>query len=228
MPLRLPSETQRISIIGRTGTGKTVVAVWHLSQANFTRRPWIVYDFKRDSLLKEIGDIPGTEHIDTSYVPKKPGIYFVHPHPDDKDEVESQMWGIWQQERTGVYIDEGYMVCSPTSPNRAFRSLLTQGRSKHIPMIVLSQRPCWLDRFVFTESDFYQVFALNHKGDRKTMMEYIPADLTQPLKEYHSYYHDVSKGETYVMKPVPTSDAILEVFERRLDSMRNKERRVMV
>ena len=65
-------------------------------------------------------------------------------------------------------------------------------------------------------------------GDRKKMMEYVPADLSRPLPEYHSYYHDVSLAETVVMKPVPTSKAILNVFETRLDSMRARKRRVII
>jgi hypothetical protein len=227
--IRFPNNTQRTSIIGRTGTGKTVIAVYHLSNYDFDKYPWVVYDFKRDSLLAEIGDIPGAEHIGTDYVPNKPGIYFVHPMPDDKELVEQQMWGIWQRENMGVYVDEGYMVCPPgAAPNRAFRALLTQGRSKRIPMIILSQRPVWLDRFVFSESDFYQVLALNHKGDRKTMMEYVPANLDEPLPPYHSYYHDVSKGKTVVMKPVKTDDEILDVFDMKLAKLRKKYKRVIV
>jgi hypothetical protein len=226
--MRLPDDTQRLSIVGRTGSGKTVAAVWHLSHADFDIMPWIVYDFKRDSLLSQIGELEGTEHIDTGFLPRRPGIYFVHPHPDDNDLIQNQMWKIWAQENTGVYVDEGYMVCGPTNSNNAFRSLLTQGRSKHVPMIILSQRPVWLDRFVFSESDFYQLFALNHSGDRKRMMEYIPADLNRPLPTYHSYYHDVANAETVVLKPVPTSQAILDVFDSRLSRMRKQKRRVMI
>ena len=228
MGLTLPDDTQRTSIVGRTGSGKTVAAVWHLSHANFVHRPWIVYDFKRDSLLGRLGELEGTEHIDTDYTPTRPGIYFVHPHPDDTEAVESQMWQIWANEDTGVYVDEGYMVCGPSNSNSAFRSLLTQGRSKHIPMIILSQRPVWLDRFVFSESDFYQLFHLNHSGDRKKMAEYIPADISEPLPKFHSYYHDVAEAKTVVLRPVPTSEEILEVFDARLDAMRLKKRRVLI
>jgi len=226
--MRLPDDTQRLSIVGRTGSGKTVAAVWHLSHAAFDVMPWVVYDFKRDSLLSQIGELDGAEHIDTDFIPRRPGIYFVHPHPDDVELVQAQMWGIWAQENTGVYVDEGYMVCGPSNSNSAFRSLLTQGRSKRIPMIILSQRPVWLDRFVFSESDFYQLFALNHSGDRKKMMEYIPADLSRPLPEYHSYYHDVARAETVVVKPVPIADEILKVFDRRLEPVRKSTKRVFI
>lgn len=214
--------------MGRTGSGKTVAAVWHLSHANFTEMPWIVYDFKRDNLLGEIGELEGTEHIGTDTVPSRPGIYFVHPHPDDTALVQNQMAGIWAQENIGVMIDEGYMVSTAPNKQSWFRSLLTQGRSKHIPMIILSQRPVWMDRFVFSEADFYQVFALNHSGDRKKIMEYIPSDISRPLPEFHSYYHDVGKSVTNVMKPVPTSEDILGVFESRLTEMRAKKRKVVI
>ncbi len=225
---RTPDDTQRLSIIGRTGSGKTVKAVYHLSRANFEDMPWIIYDFKRDPLLADIGDLPGAEHIDLKYVPTNPGLYFVHPHPDDAEAVQSHMWKIWEQEYTGVYVDEGYMLNSASGGNSAFRSILTQGRSKHIPVIILSQRPVWLDRFVFSESDFFEVFALSHSGDRKRMMEYIPADLHGRLPKYHSYYHDVANDETFVVKPVPTGDAILKVFERRLARIHKKPQRVVI
>lgn len=231
--MRLPDDTQRISIVGRTGSGKTVAAVWHLSNAAFDSMPYIVYDFKRDPLLAKIAAIGyelqiGAYHIGLEDMPTRPGIHFVHPHPDDILPVRHQMMRIWEQENTGVFVDEGYMVCGPTNPNPAFRSLLTQGRSKHIPMIILSQRPVWLDRFAFSESDFYQVFALNHSGDRKKINEYIPADLSKPLPRFHSYYHDVGNSETVVMKPVPTDEDILSVFAARFELMRPKRHRKII
>jgi hypothetical protein len=227
--MRLPDDTQRLSIVGRTGSGKTVAAIWHLSNANFHEMPWVVYDFKRDKSLARIGDFAQQDlpvaYIGTDTVPREPGIYFVQPHPDETEAVQTQMWRIWEQENIGVYADEGYLVCGPANQNSAFRSLLTQGRSKHIPMIILSQRPVWLDRFVFSESDFYQVFHLNHVGDRKKMMEYIPANISASLPPYHSYYHDVSEGETFVMKPVPEMEVILSTFEKRLEAMKPSKKR---
>jgi len=226
--VRLPDDTQRLSIVGRTGSGKTQAAVWHFSHADWDQKPWVVYDFKRDALLARIGEMEGTHHIGTDEIPERPGIYFVHPHPDDTELVQDQMRGIWERQDTGVLIDEGYMVSSaPNSPSW-LRTLLTQGRSLHIPMIILSQRPVWLDRFVFSESDFYQIFQLNHKGDRQKIMEYVPADLSERLPAYHSYYYDVAENETVVMRPVPDEDTILETFRDRLEAMNARRRRVVI
>lgn len=217
-----PTDTQRISIVGRTGSGKSVAGLFHLSRANWHQQPYVVYDFKRDSLIAEIEALEGAVTLPIGEVPHAPGLYIVHPLPHESDLVEVQMWRIWEQGYTGVYADEGYMVCGPANSNSAFRALLTQGRSKHIPIIINSQRPVWLDRFVFSESDFYQIFQLNHAGDRKKMMEYIPAKLDAPLPAYHSYYHDVAAAETYVLKPVPKPDEIVAVFNRRLKKMIEK------
>lgn len=202
-----------MTITGRTGSGKTQAAAWHLSMRSWDVRPWIVYDYKMDELLNEI---QGVRHIDTNEVPKHPGIYFVHPHPDDIESVIKQLWKIWEQENIGLYVDEGYMICSPQMPNPAFRSILTQGRSKHIPVITLSQRPVWLDRFVFSETDYYQVFALNDARDRRTVQNFVPVDLEVRLPDYYSWYYDVGKDKPVVLKPVLQKQQLLALFDMRM------------
>lgn len=212
--MRLPNDTQRLAIVGRTGSGKTQAASWHLSRRALNEIPWIVYDFKGDHLLSEI---PYAQEIDTKFTPKKSGLYIVRPLPDDTEAVASQMWALWQKERAGIYVDEGYMV----GDSPAFRAVLTQGRSKHLPMIVLSQRPAWITRFLFSEADFYQVFHLNDKRDQKTIEAFVPIKMEQRLPEYHSYYYDVSNDRVNVLTPVPSREDILKTFEEKL-SIRRK------
>lgn len=214
MPLNFPDDTQRLSIIGSTGSGKTQAALWHLSHRRFDLMPWVVYDFKRDG---SISTLPYARPIAVTEIPVKPGVYVVNPLPDDVDGVENQMQHIWQRGSMGIYIDEGYMV---GNNNRAFRSLLTQGRSKQIPMIVLSQRPVWMDRFVFSESEFFQVFRLQHKKDVENVRGFVPADLGKRLPEFYSYYYDVKTDTVSVLRPVPEIETIHETFARRLGPVR--------
>lgn len=212
--MNLPNDSQRHSIIGATGSGKTVAAVWHLSLRNIDSKPWMVYNFKDDST---IDGIPHARHIGVEEIPIKPGVYIVHPKPHETEEVENQMWEIWARQNIGVYIDEGYMV---GNNNRAFRALLTQGRSRQIPMIVLSQRPVWMDRFVFSESEFFQVFRLQNKKDVKNVEEFVPADLSKRLPPFHSYYYDVGENKVSVLKPVPVIEKIHESFDHRLKRLK--------
>ena len=214
----MPGDNHRISIVGRTGSGKTYAALWHLAMRSWHHRPWIVFDFKGD---KNIALIPGLEEVDIKKPPpRKPGIYVVRPLPTD-DDAEAQvkfMWKIWENEKTGMYIDEGYMV---GKNNAAFRANLTQGRSKEIPMIILSQRPLWLDRFVWSEADFFQVFHLSTEDDRKVISRYLPVKSVERLPQYHSYYYDVGADEIVTLRPVPDRDKIITMIEDRLKNRRN-------
>jgi hypothetical protein len=214
--VRLPSTSQRAFVVGRTGSGKTIAALWHLSQHSIESMPWVIYDFKTD---EHIADIPGANFIGLNEIPKQPGVYIARPLPDDGESVEKQMWRIWEKERIGVYIDEAYMV---GNDNSAFRALLTQGRSKRIPMLVCSQRPVWVSRFVLSESDFFQIFHLNDERDRRTLEALVPANLDKRLPDYHSWYYDVGKNGLVELSPVPNADIIMETFENRLSSKRRK------
>jgi hypothetical protein len=218
----LPNNSQRLTIVGRTGTGKTQAALWHLSKRDFDKRPWVIFDFKCDDHIDKIER--AVEVSIDKPVPTKPGLYVVRPHPSQKEEVNEYLWKIWAKENIGVYADEGYMIPNPDS-NNAFQACLTQGRSKKIPMIILSQRPVWMSRFVFSEADFFQIFALSDRRDYATVQQLIPrekGDITRPLPTYHSYYYNVGKNSFLSLSPVPEESEILERIHDKLKPVRGK------
>ena len=212
--IRLPGPTHRVAIVGRTGSGKTVAAIWHLSNADFTERPWILLDYKNDELIN------GIERAElTSYeeIPDLPGIYILKVMPGDEERIEEWFHQVWERENLGILIDEGYMI-DPRS--QWFNACLTQGRSKKIEMIILSQRPVWLSRFVFSEADFFQVFDLTHSKDMDKVSEYIRDDerqqLQRPLAPFHSYFYDVGRRQLETLGPVPEAAELLVVIDERL------------
>lgn len=219
MSVRFPNNKQRLTIVGRTGSGKTVAANWHLSTRDFDVRPWVIYDFKGDQL---INSIDRAEYVDTDFVPgkKHKGLFIVQPLPHELEQVDAQLWKIWERENVGVYVDEGYMFNEGNRPIKSYETLLVQGRSKRIPMISLSQRPSWVSRFCFSEADFFQLFFLTDKRDRKTVEAFIPYGLDYDLPEYHSYYYDVAKKQLNIFKPVPSEDVILETIDAKLKKHR--------
>ena len=153
--VKLPTPDKRTSVIGSTGSGKTQFAVWLLSSRDFHIRPWVIFDFKGDKLIADLGAIELSVH---SNPPKNPGLYIVRPLPGDEVAVSAFLQKCWAQEYIGIYIDEGYML---PKLDRWFRACLTQGRSKLIEMIILSQRPVWMDKYVFTEANYFAVFKLS-------------------------------------------------------------------
>ena len=213
----MPDNTKRTAVIGSTGSGKTTFAVWLLSIQNYTVQPWVIVDFKRDKLIAKI---PGLVEIPvTAKPPTRPGVYVVRPFPDDQEELEKFLQACWWQEDIGIYIDEGLMV-GKMGRSRWMRALLTQGRSKHIPMIILMQRPLWIDRFVLSESDFFAVFRLNDGRDVDTVSGLCRAPLNERLAEYSCHWYDVGSDKATVFLPVPSERDIMKTFATRLRSMK--------
>lgn len=216
-----PTNTDRSILIGRTGSGKTQAGAWLLSHANFDEQPWIIVDYKYDSLLNEI---EGVEHINFKKLPKESGLYIIHPHPHDEYLVDNMFFNIWAQEHTGVFIDEAYMT-----PNfrryRGYDAMLTQGRSKHIPIISLTQRPCRVTPFAFSESDYFSVFHLNTRRDQLTVEDYAPISMKKKLPAYHSHWYDVKRDKKYLMQPVENRGTILARFNERLAMIKSGQRK---
>jgi len=205
--VRLPNDTQRHAIYGKTGSGKTVAGLWALEKRSWDRMPWIIVDFKRDPTIARI---PRLEEVDIdSKPPKQAGLYVVRPLPQSSDEVDDYLWKVWKRGRTGMMFDEGYMVGRFSKP---FNAILTQGRSLRLPVITLSQRPSWLSPFLMSEADFHQVFYLQRPSDLKIIREWMP--ITRELRpDYTSHYYDVSRNKLTYLKPVPEEDEILNRFD---------------
>ena len=222
MTFRLPSGGEHTSIVGRTGTGKTQAGAWLLSKQDLMAKPWIIVDYKGEELfssLKRAREI-GFE------VPRQGGLFVLHSGPDLVDETESWLFDVWRAENIGLLIDEAYML----PQLKAYRSLLTQGRSKHIPIITLSQRPVEIDRFAFSEASHVVVFHLNDVRDRKTVSMFTPpgfvdwvpdefapgAKSVERLPDFHSRWYSVKTDSRYVMRPVPNAEKIIEAIDDQL------------
>jgi hypothetical protein len=214
---RWPNSSQRVAVVGRTGSGKTQFGSWLLSEAPFDQQPYVILDYKGDELLNSIDRI--REIGLNEAVPKKPGLFILRPLPGQEEDVTAWLWKVWAREHVGLYFDEGYML--PRS--NALRAIYTQGRSKRIPAITLSQRPVGVQREVFSEADFFAVFHLHHPKDKETVAGFVPGAVFKgEMKEYHSRWYDVAKNKLFDMAPVPDADTILDRFDERLAPVRRK------
>lgn len=209
---RFPGATDRTTLIGATGSGKTTCAVWLWSHQSF-RKPWVVVDFKRESSFDEIG-MPPIQQIDLRTIPKKPGAYILTPQPGQDEALESWLWRIWEKENVGLVIDEASLM----PDGNAWQAILQQGRSKRISVIACTQRPAWVKRGLFSEASFFCVYRLQDKRDYRVIEGFVPTDLSLPLPEYHWRWYDVSKNRLLAMAPVPPAESSADRIRSKLPS----------
>lgn len=216
----MPDDSQRILIVGRTGGGKSMEALHHLSQRSFHERPWIIIDFKGDFPVNAVPTSapPATVH---DAPPDSPGLYVARAEIDDQGQggaVSDYLIAVYEQGNTGIMIDEGLML---GLHNRGLRMLLTQGRSRSCPLIILCQRPAYLDLYAFSESEYIQTFYLQLKDDQVKMNSFVPEDRLNfaELRArglYHSAYYDVRADELENLSPCPEFQAIYDRILTRL------------
>lgn len=216
-----PRGGEHTAIWGMTGSGKTWLGAHILSKKRLGHERNVIIDYKGDDLLNSLERV---REIGPNEVPQKNGLYILHPHPRDPDEVmEEWLWKIWDQENTGLYIDEGYMLPSPEKG--AFTALLTQGRSKHTPVITLSQRPVKVSRFVPSEASHIVMFHLNDDRDIDTTRgivprdfpSWVPPELGTELPPHHARWYNVKTKGRYVLQPVPDGDKIRATIDGQLE-----------
>jgi hypothetical protein len=217
MTFRLPGLDKRITIVGRTGSGKTWKGAWYLSHAHFDKQPYVIVDYKGDDLLNSIDRVREIGLHEAP--PKKPGLYIIKPHITQNDDMEAWLWKVHEQEKVGLYFDEAFMLPNSGYQRRgALQAILTQGRSKSIPVIALVQRPSQISIFVFSEADYYDVHHLNRQQDQKTMVDLVGGNsvLIAHDQEYWSKWYDVGKHQFRTLKPVPNGETIAETINERL------------
>ena len=185
--------------------------------------PWVIIDFKRDEL---INSIEKAEYITfDSELPKRPGIYILPVLPGEEVELTDFFWRVYNradgsyENAIGIYVDESTMI---DRSNKAFHAILTQGRSKKIPVFILTQRPRHLSVYCFSEASIYQVFDLIRKDDRIKVAEDTGVSPYYKLDDYHSYYFIVSDKSLHKLSPVPDEETILAKIDAKLPTRRLK------
>jgi hypothetical protein len=219
-PARFPNQTHRTTIIGKTGSGKTQFAAHLLSHQPFDQQPYVILDYKHDELLNSV---PGVQELKLGTLPKHPGLYIVHAMDGDDDTVEQWLWDVFWHGKIGLYFDEGTMVPNVQKyiGKTAIKAILSQGRSRRVPAITVTQRPSGILPAFFSEADFVSCFYLRTEPDKKRVRELMPVDCIDGLQQnYHSRWYDVSRDVLTYFRPVPDGDSIRAQFDRRLTPLK--------
>lgn len=210
MSVDLPQNNSRTVLIGSTGSGKTQFGMWFLSTRDYRYRPWFILDYKGERSFIEL-ESKGAIDLDLSYteLPTDAGIYIIRVLPNQEELVSRFFKDCYYQENVGIFIDEGTMV---PKNDTWLRACLTQGRSKEIELIICTQRPVWLDKYVFTEASYFGIFRLNSIDDRKIISNYLGGVEPNSLAPYHALWYMVNRQDFVIFEPVPSMKEIISSF----------------
>lgn len=204
---RLPDKSDRTCIFGRTGSGKTTLATWLLSEADFDKRPYLIIDYKREKIFGRLQKAGAIRELDPGDVPRSKGLHVIRPIPEDDDEaVTESLWKLWNRGNAGLYIDEGHL----TPNSSALKSILVTGRSLGIQTTYISQRPVWIPHEAYSEAQHHVVFDLNDEDDRKIVGRFaMPEGRRVPNMPNHCcFWHDVGQAKRFSLDPVPREDIL--------------------
>jgi len=221
---------ERGLLVGQTGSGKTANALFQLRNAPVY--PVIIFDTKIEDaffglpqgdetidLIGSIGDLEryakqSAKHW-ADYILVRPGIDEVL----DRDILDSYCRLVYN--RFGpctIYYDEMYNWHANALPLPGFVGLLTRGRSRGKTVLQGAQRPAWISRFCFTESQKFYIHFLNDERDRKSLDSMIPnfSRVALPPK-YHFYHFEVAEHQEPVLyAPVPYEKLnVKKIFTRK-------------
>ncbi len=214
----LPRPDQHTVIVGQNGSGKSQMGFWLLSKAPIDRMPFIALDTKREPVfraLQRAGAIRRTLSLKLPMLlaPRTPGLYLLRPQEEDDERVDEFLYRCYRRGNIGFYFDEGYAV--PDGNGSSLHKILTQGRSRRLPVIACVQRPVLVDHFFFTEAKHLVVFKLIDREDRRTVSRYAPIDIDAGLPRYHSFWYDNAQDTLFRLPPVPDAKQIVADIKAR-------------
>jgi hypothetical protein len=216
MKFKLPSLEQRTAVIGMTGSGKSVFGMWLLSLSRYDQQPFIIIDFKHETIVQRIHH---AREIGYNELPKKPGVYILRPDPDDGDNLEKFLRAVWRRGKTGIMYDETAELPKHFGKG-AVHAIQTQGRSKRIPVIACTQRPLGVAPSIFTEANYFACFFLQKPEDVAAFARYTPWNpreiVDNPLPQHYCHWYDQPRRWSQILRPCPDEETILETFDQRL------------
>lgn len=227
--VRLPKDTERIAILGTTGSGKTVAALAHLSTRNFNKMPWLVYDPSGDPNLEKITK---AKRVGLDFIPKDrtKGLYIVEFRPSDTEALEENMSAMFERGNAGIYVDEGFLGSCPS-----LFDILVAGRKRHLPVVFLAQAPVEKQGSpvltVLRNVEYVQIFELPVISDWDRIGDVVPplgdegaleAAIEHTRHRFHSIYFDRGNRVLARLSPAPKPEILLARIDEKLRVKRKR------
>lgn len=209
LPIVLPGK--RAAIAGRTGAGKSTLANW---LAWHSPGKFVILNPKFTRAYNELPNCVRVDGLDFERVVdliEDDEVRFINVCPDGEDSsAESMDEFVGDLHKAysniGLLADELYTLHIRGQAGPGLVGWLTRGRELGQSFIGLTQRPAWVSRFIFSESDYICAMDLALKDDRKRMYEMSGKDeMEVRLPPRYWHWYDVAADELTTYAPIPVN-----------------------
>ncbi len=195
---------QRFAVCGRSGSGKTYLEKWLMFR---TKLKWVVIDSKHDPGFDDLSIQEGL--IAPARISKKwdvSQVLVIRPASRENDAkiLDEYLEELHESyDNFGVCIDETYQVALGAKAGPGLTGLVTRGRARKQACVLGSQRPAWVPRFVFSESNAIIVMSLTLKQDRERIYEMTEQKIVMtPVEPRHWLFCDIANATVTSFDPV--------------------------
>ena len=168
---------------------------------------WVVIDSKHDPGFDEMTTVDGLL-TPARIVKKWDGSKVIVIRPTSRENDAKILDGYIEElhesyDNFGVCVDEVYQVALGSKAGPGLTGLVTRGRARKQAAILGSQRPAWVPRFVFSESNAVVVMALTLKQDRERIYEMTEQKIVlTPVEPRHWLFCDIASATITPFGPV--------------------------
>lgn len=193
--------SQRIAILGRTGTGKT-----HFSRHFFLYQidRLVIHDLKHELNGLKATYCHKPEDIVWCWNHNRYKIVYQPPPGIDLiEDFNNLCYLVFHKGNYVLWVDEVGSVTSAYNIPQWFSECLRLGRGRNTGVISLSQRPMDIHNTVLSEADYIIAFQLHLKGDRQKVAGIIgeEASKLREIPRYHYLLYDPYEGYSF-HKPI--------------------------
>jgi ABC-type oligopeptide transport system ATPase subunit len=178
----LPQKDSRTIVVGKTGSGKTTLAIRLLDL------------YQRVFILDSKGEVKLNNYIvcttlDKVQTAKYNRIIYAPTASEllNKETINDFFGYVYDQRDCCIYIDELLSITQHQFDLVYYlKAILTRGRSRNIACIMSTQSPMRLPHYVLSQAEYYYVFQLRLPQDRKKIYEItgLDEDKQRSLRKY--------------------------------------------
>lgn len=198
---------KRALLAGRTGSGKSTLGKWLI---NRSPGRWVILNPKWTKAYNSLPDSYVVKKLDMREIDKSiMNNRFTIINPRSSESTADNMDAFVQQlhddySNIGLCIDELYTLHNNGRAGEGLLGWLTRGRELKQSFVGMTQRPKFISKFLFSESDYIAGMTLSLTDDRKTMYENTgKAEFFERLPEHDWLWLDVGNDNLRYFGPVP-------------------------